>query len=180
MKKQIRIAVTFLLMLCISISALLYLFFDIAQFHYKVAASQRAEVGARLQVIKLSLQEFNNVKEDELWHNGALYDVYSYVIVNGSVFVSVLHDDGEEQLVKTITESFEPNDRYSSDGFAHICKYRFHAFDGGKILTASYRVPHVRLIYRSPFLLSRFVPYIAASCIDVIKPPPRRSASYLC
>ena len=170
MKKKIHYAATFLLILALSISALLYVLLDVVQFDFKLAAKDDIEEGGHLQTIKLSLREFNNNKKDELWHNGELYDVRSYVIINDTVFISVFQDEREAQIIKSITESFDSS-LYANDGFSHISKHHLPPFGGGKILVALYKIKFIAA-YNTCFPFSPFIEYASVSSFDVIKPPP--------
>jgi hypothetical protein len=175
MKKSIQLAFTLLLMLSVSISAMLYFFYDVEQFHYKMEARQDIKVNQRLQIVKLSLKEFRDKNDpDEVWVNGELFDVSSYVIINDTAFVTVLHDEHEESLVKDIVSSFEPNDKYATDNISHVCKHRIHIPDDGKILVAPYAIKFLSTAsvdHPSP----RFTEHASQIPLEVIKPPPRVS-----
>ena len=175
MKKQLHRFITLFLILSFAISALMYLFFDVAQFRLKIKAQQNISANRRLQIVKTSLTEFNKSNEhDELWINGKLYDVSSYVIINDSVSVTVFHDEQEETLVSVIADSFEPNDKYSSDNIVHVCKHRIHARGDGKVLVSRYRVEVVKHLDIKP-PISNFTEYSPRLSFAVIKPPPRVS-----
>ena len=167
-------------MMCFGLSALLYLFFDMAQLDFKETAKARMEQGTHLQTITIPLSEFNDNKHQELWFGGKLYDVHSYVIVNNTVVISVFQDDDEAQLVKNIVDSFNPNDTYnSSDNLSHIIKHHIHNTGGAKILVSPWRIgcpasasSHFSGISNSPYAVTVY--------FDVIKPPPRFLAGSLC
>lgn len=164
---------TLLLLISFSISALLYLFFDVAQLQFKMEAKRDIAVKNKLQTIRLSIGEFNKNKEkDEVWINGKLYDISSYVIIDDEVLVSVLHDEWEEGLVKSIVDSFEPNDRYVNDNFTHLGKHRIHMPDDGKVLVTRYAIKIVLPLDISMACFST-VDYAPQLIASVIKPPPR-------
>jgi hypothetical protein len=165
---------TILIMLSIGISGLLYLFYDAAQVHFKMEA--REEIGNKdhLQTIRLSLKDFNDLKEnDEVWDNGKLYDIGNVVITGDSAIVSVLHDEKEEGLIKNIADSFEPNDKYSSDNLVHVCKHRIHMPGDGKVLVEKYTLEAFAVAIDSQPGTSVNKAYVSSVCHSVIKPPPR-------
>jgi hypothetical protein len=163
-------------MLCFSISSLLYVVYDIVQLNCKATASRNLDAdGTHFQTIKLSVKDFRNTKEEELWHNGSLYDIHSYVVVNDTVILTVLQDEGETRIVKSITESFETSDRYAADGRAHISRHHVHLSDDGKVLQSPYK--HTSVISGSAvhFVCSRFLVYTGQSFTAIIKPPPQQT-----
>ena len=173
MKKPLHLIMTFFIMLSIGISGSLYLFFDVAQLHFKMEAHEEIAVKDHLQTIKLSLKDFSSQKEnDEIWVNGKLYDISSFVVVNDSVIFSVLHDEQEEGLVKNIADSFEPNDKYSSDNIVHVCKHRIHPPGDGKVLVGRYTIGFIEPAQGS-HLFSPLNEHCFSPSTAVIKPPPR-------
>jgi hypothetical protein len=164
----------FLIMLSIGVSGMLYVFFDVAQLHFKMEAQEEAKVSACLQTIKVPVKEFITRKEqNEIWENSNLYDVRSYVIINDTAFVSVLHDEGEEGLVKSIVDSFGPGDTYSADNIVHVCKHRIYPPEIGKVIVEKYTICFVGPldIFKSG---SQVKEHFCKVATDVIKPPPRR------
>ena len=172
-KKPIQFAFTILLMLSVSISALLYFFYDVSQCRFKMEAQTDIKAREHLEIVKISLTDFRNrSSSDEVWVNGNLYDVSSYVIINDTAFVTVLHDENEEGLIKNIVDSFEPNDKYATDNLTHVCKHRIHVPDDGKILVAAYTIKLVSATsvgHSSRPFAERFslIPF------GVVKPPPK-------
>ena len=160
-------------MLSFGVSGMLYFFFDAAQYKDRVAAHKRVAEREGLDVIKIPLKDFKLlVGDDELWYGGRMYDVSCYTTVNDTVCVSVFHDRDEERLVKSISDSFEPNDKCISDNNVHIVKYKVHFPDDGKILTSRFTLKRVMTPKSSghlPHLLSHSAPVYTS----VIKPPPR-------
>lgn len=160
-------------MLSFGVSVMLYLFFSVAQVQFKIEAHNEIAASQHLQTIKLSLSEFNNARgKDELWLNGRLYDVHSYVVVNDSVFVSVFHDEDEESIVKIIADSFEPNDKSINDGTVHLSRCRVHLPSDGKALPERYFVRFVPglVTSRSSSVVQEHFIHLSFS---VIKPPPK-------
>ena len=160
-------------MLSIGISGSLYLFFDVAQLHFKEEAKDEVASKENLQTIKLSVQELNSHKDgDELWVNGQLYDVSGYIVINDTAIVTVFHDKGEEGVIKAIVDSFEPNDKYSCDNITHVSKHRIHPPSDGKVLVARYEAG-----FAVSSVFSDSYPFVKEYCHsaieDVIKPPPR-------
>src|ERR1700733_15255621 len=125
-------------MLCFSISAMMYFFFDLAQLHDKSEARENVASKQDLRLIKLPLKDFMNYADKgEVWDHGQLYDVSSYIIINDSACVWVFHDKDEERLINTIVSSFEPNEQYNCDNTVHIIRHHVH-IPGGKILVSPY------------------------------------------
>jgi len=173
LRKRLQKTVTLALILCLSISSLLYLFFDVAQLRFKGEAQENIRSDEQLQVIKLSLQDFRNRKgSDEVWVNGNLYDISSYTIVNGEVFVTVFHDSNEESLVKNIADSFEPNDKYCGDNIVHVCRHRIHLPDDVKILPGRHTICFAGRANKFE-VLPYFNDYYSVLNNAVIKPPPK-------
>ena len=114
---------------------MLYLFYDVTQFRFKIAAQQHISSETQLETIKIPLSEFRtNMEADEIWLNGKLYDVASYSITKDTVSISVFHDNNEESLVHQIAESFEPNESCSSDNIVHLSKHKIHLPDNYKLV----------------------------------------------
>ena len=178
MNKRLRFGVTLLLMLCFCISALAYLFFDIAQFDLKLASQGRIRASSHLQTIKLPARQFAS-HEKELWHNGRLYDIHSFVIKNDTACISVLPDKDEEQLIKNISDSFEPDNCIAPDNLVHIARHHAHAPAGGKILVARY-VLRTLLPFNFNSPMEQGISFCSSACFDVIKPPPRPATIFSC
>ncbi len=92
--------------------------------------------------------------------------------MNDTVVVTVMHDEQEESLVKNIFDSFEPNDRVTTDNFTHIYRHRIHLPDDSKIMTrvfvlSAHTTKSVALF--APYNL----PYTSPVSCGVVKPPPR-------
>lgn len=173
MKKPIFRVITVLLLLCFSISALLYLFFDVAQYSYKLAAERNISNKEYLYTIKIPAKELKDIKDDkEVWVGGKLYDVSSYVIINDTAIVSVFHDEDEEGVIKNIVSSFEPDDKYCSDNIVHISKHKIHVPDYGKILVAPYTISfsEAKKNHYPATCITGNPPRVS---IAIIKPPPR-------
>ena len=172
MKKPLHRFITVLLLLSFSISGLLYVFYDVALFDLKVEAGNNIAAHEHLQTIKIPAREFNN-RKDEVWHGGRLYDVSSYTVVNDTVFVTVLHDDREEALVKNIADSFEPNEKCTSDNGVHIVKHRTHTPGDGKVLITPYRMEIVTRNNDACLFLSQSTTIHTEADPAILKPPPR-------
>ena len=171
-KKYLQKALSILLILCLGTGALLYLFYDIAQMGDKHLAQQEIKAKEKLENIQLSLQEFKELNgSDELWHNGELYDIYSYSVQGSFVSVTVFHDCNEESLIQNIVESFEPNDKIASDNLVHIARHHIHPPTDGKILCEhSFNLIAGPGIASLPYYYSwSFYPL---QFFSILKPPP--------
>ena len=173
MRKYLQKALSILLILCFGTSALLYLFFDIAQLQDKNQAQQEIKSQERLEIIKLSLTEFRQLNgADELWHNGALYDISGYSVQEGFVLVTVFHDCNEESLVQTLAESFEPNGRFAADNIIHITRHHIHPPTDGKILNSHNFSCTGRSTSHKAITVVYFSPFYPLQLFSILKPPP--------
>lgn len=172
MDKLLRHSISVLLIFGLGCSALMYVSFGVRQIEYKEEAQQNIKSNTHLPVLQLSLEEFRkNRQDDELWMNGKLYDISGYTISNETVTVTVLHDEQEESLVKSMVSSFEPNDTYITDKIVHAGKHKIHPPSDQKILSARYS-----LAFTDVAPLHEAIPYYVMSCASpvfeaVIKPP---------
>jgi hypothetical protein len=159
-------------MLCFSISTLFYFFFDAQQLSFKLEADINIRTGKNIEVVTLPAAEFLKCQSgDELWLNGALYDIKSYSIENGIATVSVYHDTNEEGLVKNLSGSFDQDNICATDNGVHLSKHRLHMPDEGKVLVAPTTITHIRPEKTTLlFCLHSYGEQLIVSC--VIKPPP--------
>jgi len=110
-----------LLALCVS-TFFYYAYLGIVEAEVKTIAhfSIEKKDNPELEIIKIPAQKFNK-HEDEIWHNGHLYDIASYRQVQDTVYVSVLHDKNEECLIDMIREKFaSTSDSYVDNSSGHI------------------------------------------------------------
>ena len=164
---------TVILMLAFGISGMMYFIMDGAQLHYKVAAGDRISQKTNLDIIKMPLKDLKaQAGANELWHDGKLYDISSYVVVGDTAFVSVFHDGDEESLVKNIVASFETGNEFCPDNGQHISKHKLHVPNDGKILAAQYSTSHL-VVADEISLVPYFLYYGSVTYTTVIKPPPR-------
>ncbi len=173
MRKYLQKALSILLILCFGTSALLYLFFNIAQLQDKKQAQKEIKSQERLEIIKLSLTEFRQLNgADELWHNGALYDISSYSVHEDFVLVTVFHDCSEESLVHSIAESFEPNEKIASDNLLHLTRHHIHPPTDGKILSSHNFSCISCSITLNACAVEYFSPFYPLQLFSILKPPP--------
>jgi len=160
-------------MLGFGISSLLYVFFGVAQFQFKQEASKKLKEGNHLQLMKIPANEFNSRdKQNEVWVKGCLYDISSCKIINDTAYVSVLHDENEEGLIKNIVESFETGNSYQQDNLHHLTRHRIHIPDTGKILSKGYTITS-KLIQFTLIPGSEFKTEVVSVVSEILKPPPR-------
>jgi hypothetical protein len=157
-------------MLCFGVSALFYFFFDAAQVAVKTEAAERVASGRQLEVISMSLADFNAGKtDDEVWIGGSLYDISSYSVSGNEVQVTVFHDKGEEVLVKSVVSAFDQNDQ---PGTTHqIGKRHAVTFNDGKILIRPFSLSFVPFQNSTPYTLFT-EPGVNQLCPYVATPPP--------
>ena len=159
-------------MLALGISAMMYFFFGITQFHDKILAHETIAAQKGLNTIKIPLKDFNTqAKNDEVWYGGQLYDISSYSIEHDSVSVVIFHDEQEEGLIKNIAAGFDPYDKYISDNVEHIIKHRIQVPDDSKILVAPYFLKLASVVTTS-HTLPYFINYLSPVYPTILKPPP--------
>jgi len=174
LKKLSSFIVAVLLLLSFGISGLLYVVYDVAQFYDKMEAEINIGSKEHLQVIKLPLKEFKGKDQiKEVWAGGRLYDVSSYTIVKDTAIILAFHDEDEEGLVNSITESFDPYNSYVYDNSTnHIYKHHIHPPVDNNILVAPYSINFMEK--NNPgLLLARFIEYSPHLYSAIVKPPPR-------
>jgi len=116
LKKTYIHIVTFVLLLCISINAILYnVYFNFEEINLKVAAHQLLSDKAELITIKIPLAKFDKNNTDEILYKNNLYDIASYSISNDSVSVLVYHDEKEETLFASNAEHFKHDNDISEN-----------------------------------------------------------------
>ena len=173
MKKTPARILSLLLLLSLSIGYLSYAHFDIMQLACKVAAGIDQSDSRTLVTLKVPLKEFTDEnKKDEIWINGGLYDVHSYVIINDTALVSVHQDKEEEHLISAIVSVFQTNDQYTgNDGYNHFNKYKPFLPDG-KVLTKLFQLTVSKYYVGNSFAIG--TPFFIADyrSTAVIKPPP--------
>lgn len=161
-------------MFALGLSAMIYFFFGIAQFQYKVVAKKNLVCGEGLSTIRIPLSDFKKQSgNNEVWYGGKLYDVSSYSIEKDSASVVIFHDEQEESLIKSIADNFEPNDKYAPGDGVHIVKHRIHIPDDIKIkptITALHLGFSASSKTEDP--LPYFIQYSATAHASILKPPP--------
>ena len=130
-----------------------------------------AEKNTKLETIRLAKKGFNT-HNDEIWHNGHLYDISSYRIVGDTVLVSVLHDSNEEAIVSVIKDYFgSTNDRLANAG-DHFSSKHCHNPNDIKCLCEGIKIPLITYSETSMAYLFVEPPTCCRnSSIDI--PPPR-------
>ena len=161
-------------MFALGISAMIYFFFGIAQFQYKIAAQNNIDSREGLSIIKIPLTDFNKqAGNNEVWYGGKLYDISSFSIEKDSASVVIFHDEQEESLIKSIADNFETNDKYAPDNGVHIVKHRIHIPDDVKIKpTAAALYLNLDFIATTKPPLPYFIQYSSPAHASILKPPP--------
>jgi len=138
LNKLILRAFTLAAVLIFSIGACVYVVIDGEQYYFKALAGDEIQMKGKLETIKVPLKECNGKIASEIWENGSMYDVSSYVVLHDTAVVTVYHDNREEELVHMIADNFECSDSFGPGIDHHISKYRSHITDDGKILREVY------------------------------------------
>ena len=161
-------------MLALGVSAMIYFFFGIAQFQYKITARENIAKQKELSVIKIPVNEFKKqANNDEVWYGGKLYDISSYTIENNIAYVVIFHDEQEESLMKSIADNFELYDKYVSDNAVHIVKHKVHIPDDNKIKISTTALALIcDATEKTSESLPYFIKYSSPLYGNVLKPPP--------
>ena len=171
MNKLILRAFTLVAVLVLSIGACVYVVMDAQQYYFKALASDEVDAKKNLETIKVSLKDYGGNIGDEIWANGNMYDVSSYVVINDTAIVTVYHDNREEDLVRTIADDLGSRDNYMPGTDHHVSKYKTHLTDDGKILCEEYSLK----ISTAPVPVHSFCEqavYPTEQAISVTTPPP--------
>jgi len=174
LKKPLHRIIALLPMFALGVSAMIYFFFGIAQFQYKITAENNIATRQGISTIKIPLSDFKKQSgNDEVWYGGKLYDVSSYSIENDSVCLVIFHDEQEESLIKSIADNFEPNDKYAPNDGVHIVKHRIHIPDDIKIKpTATSLLLSFKVASQTEDPLPYFIQYSSPAFARILKPPP--------
>ena len=153
---------------------MVYFFFGIAQFQYKITARKNIAAQKELSVIKIPLNQFKKqANNNEVWYGGKLYDISSYTIQGNTAFVVIFHDEQEESLIKSIADNFEPYDKYVSDNTVHIVKHKVRIPDDNKIKVSATPLELIcDVSEKKNAPLPYFIKYSSPLYGNVLKPPP--------
>lgn len=163
-------------MLSIGIGGMSSFFLDLIKLQSEIAAHKKVAEKQDLQQLIIPIKEFAQQNDkDELWNNGRLYDVSSYVIINDYAIVWAYQDQQEECIVNIIIGNYEQIDQNNSDNTRHISQHHSTAPDG-KILTTPYVIGFVG-VSAVHYPLSPSVKRYSPVYSGVIKPPPECKVS---
>ncbi len=129
--------------------------------------------GNKSELVKISLNEFKKLQQDEIWLNDDLYDIRSSQIKGNIVELTVVHDSKEESIISRITDHFKSeNDYVSNDNYKHICKKHSHASDQFKCL---HNLPPIQISSQlsdgvAQIPIFYYIPY---ELFSVLSPPPK-------
>lgn len=175
MKKVLTYAFTVLLVIALGFSGLSYFFFDIAQIEVHTASKDNVASHINTEVIKIPLASYEAQKDkDEIWYEGALYDVGSYEIVGDVVLVTVLHDRNEESLIGQAVENIESGFTISTDHTAnHFSKHKTHHTDDLKIIPEKISINAAYFNNVTPLFYHTSIAIYPDNAYSIIKPPPQ-------
>ena len=159
------------LILLLSVQGVYYILFDLAQVSFKSESQRSISENKNLGVITLSLKIFSQrADKNEIWVDGALYDISKYHIDGDRVYVTVYHDKDEEGWVKNITSIFEVSDNNLQG--QHISKVHSNGFNDCKILPNPYRESGMASLYPIKDIPHRFCFYYLDGYTSITSPPP--------
>jgi hypothetical protein len=163
-----------ILLLSLSLSSLFYYaYLDIAQVAAKANTHFCFSGKHSLETVTISLKEFKNIKEDEIWLHGDLYDIVSYKISGDHVQLNLYHDSKEESIISQIADHFKTEtDDVANDNYKHICSKHNQAPNQYKCL---FHLPSVHIVSAAfaainPRPIFHYIPY---NFFSVLSPPPR-------
>ncbi len=166
-------AVHISLMLCLSVSGLLYIAFNIAQFKSILNAKAFLSENTSLQQLRVPISELKNgVAEQEIWVDGKMYDISSCVIEGDYAVITAYHDEQEESLVKNLIDSIDTEQSYTTDTSTHLLKHKIRFPNDYKILVDPIVFEYVS-IPNSLIPPSTQDGNIILFARNVITPPPR-------
>ena len=174
LKKKLLYAVIVMLMLLLSVQGIYYVVFDVAQVHFKTESRQYISENKSLGVITLSLEAFNQKQDkNEIWVNGALYDVSHYRKMGDSVQVTVYHDKDEEGWIENISSIFEGSDtQFTPFHGNHISKVHSNGFNDCKILPRPNAFAGASCLKARNAVNDGYSFYYLNGYCSIISPPP--------
>jgi len=120
---------------------LYYFYFGLSEIKVKTEAFWELLSADRSQYKTVAIP-VNTFKKntDEIWVDGKLYDIASYHIFGDSVYISILHDIKEEQLVNINTEHF------SQGSFSLTMPDAKHQFKKNMLITDDWKICNSQVI----------------------------------
>ena len=165
------------LILLLSVQGVYYILFDLAQVNFKSESQRSISENKGLGVITLPLKIFSQrADKNEIWVNGALYDISKYHIDGDRVYVTVYHDKDEEGWVKNITSIFEVSDNNNLQG-QHISKVHSNGFNDCKILPNQYPDSGIVALPPPKAMTHRFCFYYLDGHTSITSPPPESATT---
>ena len=159
-------------MLCLSISTLHYLFFDVAQIGCKIKYYQHIGSAMNIQVLKIPLNEFSaNQQNGEVWYQGEFFDLDKTEIINDIVFVYAYHDKQEEKLVNIEVSCIANNSIVANSNNNSFSKYKVLHIDDNVILNNNViKKPFFKYvsIHVNYFYLINHLPLVSLSIIWLV------------
>lgn len=173
-QKKFLYAAIIMLVLLMSVQGIYYVVFDMAQVHFKTESGKCISENKTLGVITLSLKAFSRRQDkDEIWVNGALYDVSRYRIAGDSVHVTVYHDKDEEGWIENLSSIFEGNDsQFTPFHGNHFSKVHSNGFNDCKILPRTYAYAQSLYLYTRNTAIGSYCFRYLNGHTSIFSPPP--------
>ena len=156
-------------------SGLYYFIFDIAEMEIHQSSKIETAENIHTQTVSMSLSEFKAQKDkDEIWVDGALYDVKDYTISGNQVFITVFHDTNEESMLNSLTENIESGSSVLPDHAQHqFSKHKVTIPDLQKIMPGTYSFSTYHNPGKALININEAAIIYLQCCTSILKPPPR-------
>jgi hypothetical protein len=150
-----------------------YAYIDVSAIILKHDASLIIKEKRNLCVLRLSQQQFNATNKEEIYVDGALYDVQSYTVVNEQVHIVAYRDVKEETFLDGVADMFNTCNVLVSDTthhqFSHVVPPHFN--DAKYFTYLNYCIPIC--FAKAPLNSSSTSSFLPATFIDIQLPPPK-------
>jgi hypothetical protein len=143
------------------------------EFHQN--ASHELANDQRTEVLRIPAADFAaRNHSDDIWIDGALYDIGHYEVDGDFVNVTVYRDQDEETFVSLLAAGFESNNSVDNGHSNNqVSKHKVHVPDCGKILPTAWQCRPFYLQISNTITRQYGTHPTANVPTSVIKPPPR-------
>lgn len=157
-----------------------YLIFDISDIQIKNQVAEtisKISVISNAKMIKVHLSDIREYDKDEIWYNGKLYDILKKETKNDSLFIFILNDQKEEDLITDLGMYVERN----FDAVFHGGASKHPVKAEPKNFLEKY-LPNAATPWSDNFINTRTI-YISTQDLDssyilsILTPPPEKMMS---
>ena len=150
-----------------------YAYIDVSAIILKHDASLIIKEKRNLCVLRLSQQQFNATNKEEIYVDGALYDVQSYAVSNGQVEIQAYKDVKEATFLDGVADMFNACNVLVNDNTHHQFRHLVppHFNDAKYFTRLNYPLPIC--FAKAPLNSSSTSSFLPATFIDIQLPPPK-------